>query len=69
MSCPTPGCSVFSNCVTARQGVYEKLEKETVRLFPDRPRRLLVRHFVAYSEISGLLCQVIVMPVEHHMLP
>jgi hypothetical protein len=58
----------FSNFVTSRQRVYEKLEKKPVRSFRDRPRTLLVRHSAAQSEMSGLLCHVIVLQVEHHML-
>jgi hypothetical protein len=58
----------FSNFVTSRQRVYEKLEKKPVRSFRDRPKTLLVRHFVAQSEMSSLLCRVIVVNVEHHML-
>jgi hypothetical protein len=58
----------FSNSVISRQCVYEKLEKKLDRAFRDRPRTLLVRHSVAQSEISGLLCHVNVLQVEHHML-
>jgi hypothetical protein len=60
--------AVFSNCVTDRQCVYEKLEKKLVRSFRDRPTRLLVRHFAAHSQMASLLCHVIVVTVEHHML-
>jgi hypothetical protein len=49
--------------------VYEKLEKESLSLFWDRPRKLLVRHSFSNSEMLGLLCHVIVVNVEHHMLP
>ena len=34
-----------------------------------RPKRLLVCHSAAISEMLGLLCHVIVMNVERHMLP
>ena len=60
MVCLTPGCSAFSNFVTSRQCVYEKLEKQSLCLFWGRPRRLLVRHSSSYSEMLGLLCHVIV---------
>jgi hypothetical protein len=52
-----------------RERVYEKLEKKPAQLFRDRPRTLLSRHSAAPSEMSGLLCHVIVVNVEHHMLP
>jgi hypothetical protein len=58
----------FSNCVTSRHCVYEKLEKKPVRSFRGCPTTLLVRHSAAQSEMSGLLCHVIVVKVEHHML-
>ena len=64
----TLGRSTFSNFVTSRRCVYEKLEKKPVRSFRDRPRTLLVRHSAAQSEMSGLLCHVIVLQVESHML-
>jgi hypothetical protein len=65
----TPGCPVFSNFVTSRQFVYEKLEKQSLWSFPGRPRRLLIRHSSSNSEMLGLLCHVIVVNMEHHMLP
>lgn len=65
----TPGCPVFSNFVTSRRFVYEKLEKQPLWSFPGRPRRLLIRHRSSNSEMLGLLCHVIVGNVEHHMLP
>jgi hypothetical protein len=34
-----------------------------------RPRKLLIRNSSSNSEILGLLCHVIVVNVEHHMLP
>jgi hypothetical protein len=53
----------------SRQFVYEKLEKRSLWSFVDRPRRLLIRHSSSNSEMLGLLCHVIVVNVEHHMLP
>ena len=58
----------FSNFVTSRHCVYENLEKKPDRSFRDRPRTLFVGHSAAQSEMSGLLCHVIVSQVEHHML-
>ena len=58
-----------SNFVTFRQCVYEKLEKQQIRLFWDRPRKLLVRHSVPKSEMFCLLRHVIAVNVEHHLLP
>jgi hypothetical protein len=69
MICLTLGCSVFSNFVTSCQFVYEKLEKQSLRSFVGRPRKLLIRNSSSNSEILGLLCHVIVVNVEHHMLP
>jgi hypothetical protein len=65
----TPGCPVFSNFVTSRPYVYEKLEKQSLWSFWGRPRRLLIRHSSSNSEMLGLLCHVIVVNVEHQMLP
>ena len=48
--------------------MYEKLEKPLLWRFCDRPRTLLVRHSFLNSEMLGLLCHVIVVKVEHHML-
>jgi hypothetical protein len=62
-------CAVFSNFVTFRQFVYEKLEKQLLWSFVGRPRRLLIRHSSSNTEMLGLLCDVIVVNVEHHMLP
>jgi hypothetical protein len=62
------GCSAFSNFVTSRQCLYEKLEKEFLQPFCDRPEKLLVRHSVPRSEMLGLLCHGIGMKVEDHML-
>jgi len=59
----------FPNFVTSRQCVCEKLEKQSLKPFWDRPRRLLVRHSFSNSEVLGLLSHVIVVNVEHHMLP
>jgi hypothetical protein len=60
---------VFSNFVASRQFVYEKLEKHSLWPFWGRPNRLLVCHSASRSEILGLLCHVIVLNVEHRMLP
>ena len=57
-----------SNFITSRR-MYEKLEKQSLQPFWDRPRILLVRHSFSNSEVLGLLCHVIVVNVEHHMLP
>ena len=54
------GCSVFSNFVTSRRCVYEKLEKQPFLPFWGRPKRLLVCHAASKSEMLGLLCRVIV---------
>jgi hypothetical protein len=59
---------VFLNCVTPREFGYEKLEKQSSRPFGDRPGRLLARHSASKSETLGLLCHVIVVNVEHHLL-
>ena len=59
MICLTLGCSVFSNFVTSRQFVYEKLEKQSLWSFWGRPRKLLIRHSSSNSEILSLLCHVI----------
>jgi hypothetical protein len=63
------GRSVFSNFVTSRQFVYEKLEKQSLSLFWRRLNRLLARHSETRFEIFGLLCHVIALNVEHPMLP
>ena len=62
-------CPVFSNFVASRQWVYEKLEKQSLWSFVGRPRRLLIRHSSSNSEMLGLLFDVIVVNVEHRMLP
>jgi hypothetical protein len=49
--------------------MYEKLEKTPLEPFGDRPRTLLVRHSFSNSEMFGLFSRVIVLNVEHHMLP
>ena len=49
--------------------MYEKLEKQSLEPFGDRPGRLLVRHSFSNSEVLGLLSHVIVVKVEEHMLP
>ncbi len=46
-----------------------KLEKQSVWSFVGRPCRLLIRHLSSNAEMLGLLCHVIVVNVEHHMLP
>ena len=48
--------------------MYEKLEKEALEPFWDRPMRLLVRHSFSNFEVLGLLSHVIVVNLEHHML-
>jgi hypothetical protein len=60
---------MFSNFVVSLQYVYEKWEKQSLWSFWARPKRLLVRHSSSSSEMLGLLCDVIVLNVEHHMLP
>jgi hypothetical protein len=47
----------------------EKLEKRSLSPFSDRPRSLLFRHSFSNSEVLGLLSHVIVVNVEHDMLP
>ena len=69
MICLALGCSAFSNFITSRQFVYEKLEKQSLWSFWGRPRKLLIRTSSSNSEILSLLCHVIVVNVEHHMLP
>ena len=54
---------------TSRRWVYEKLEKHSPSLFWGRLKRLLACHSAARSEMLGLLCRVIVLNAEHHMLP
>ena len=60
---------MFSNFITSRQFVYEKLENQSLWSFVGRPRKLLIRHSSSNSEILGLLSHVIVLNVEHHLLP
>src|SRR4029077_8136688 len=67
--CPTLGRSVFSNSVTSRQFLYEKLEKQPLWSIVGRPWRLLIRHSSSNSEVFGLLCHVIIVNVERYMLP
>jgi hypothetical protein len=69
MTCLALCCSVFSNFVTSHQFVYENLEKQPLWSFVGRPRKLLIRNSSSNSEILGLLCHVIVVNVEHRMLP
>ena len=59
----------FPNFVTSRQRVCEMLEKQSLQPLSDRLRKLLARGSSPISEIVGLLCHVIVVNVEHHMLP
>lgn len=68
MICMNLGCSVFSNSVTSRQFVYEKLEKQSFWSFVGRPRKLLIRNSSSNSEILGLLCHVIAVNVELDLL-
>ena len=51
------------------QFVYEKLENQSLWSFAGRPRKLLIRHSSSNSDLSGLLCHVIVANLEHHLLP
>ena len=69
MICLTLDCPVFSNFVASRQCMYEKLEKQSLSSFWDRPRWLLVRHLFSNSEMLVLLSHVNVVDVEHHVLP
>ena len=49
----------FSNSITYRQCVYEKLEKQSP----------FVRHRFSTSEVLGLLWHEILVNVERHLLP
>ena len=69
MICLTPCGPVFSNFVISCQCVYEKLEKQSFYVLWTRPQRLLVCHSASKSEMLSLLCHVIVLHVEHHVLP
>jgi hypothetical protein len=51
----------------SRQLVHEKLKKQSLWLFWGRLKRL-VCHSASRSEILGLLCHVLVLHVEYHML-
>ena len=68
MICLTLGCSIIWNFVASRQFGYEKLEKQPFLLFWGRPKRLLVCHSASKAEMSGLLCHVIAVNVEYHVL-
>ena len=68
MTGPAPGCSVFSNLIASRQCAYGKLEKQPFLPFWGRPKRLLVCHSASKAEMSGLLCHVIAVNVEYHVL-
>jgi hypothetical protein len=59
----------FSNFVTSRPDLYEKLEKRPFQALGDCPGKLFVRHSVSKSEMAGLLCRVIVVKVEDRVLP
>ena len=48
---------------------YEKLEKQSLWSFVARPKRLLIHHSSSNSALLGLLCHVLVVNVEHHLLP
>ena len=61
------GRSMFSNSVTSRPFVYEKLEKRSLWSTVGRPQRLLIGHSCSSSEMLGLLCHVIVVNVEDNM--
>lgn len=62
------GDLALSNFVSARRCVYEKLEKRSLWSIVGRPRRLLIGHPSPNSQMLGLLCHVIVVNVEHHLL-
>ena len=47
--------------------MYEKLEKQSLWPFWDRPGILLIRHSFSRSEVLGLLRHVIVVNVEHRL--
>lgn len=49
--------------------MYEKLEKQPFQPFSDGPGILSVRYSFSNSEVLGLLCHVIVVNVEHYLLP
>jgi hypothetical protein len=51
------------------QFVYGKLEKQPLWSFVGRPWKLLIRNPSSNGEMLGLLCHVIVVNVEHPMLP
>jgi hypothetical protein len=59
----------FSNFVTSRPDLYEKLEKRPFHALCDWPGKLFFRHSDLMSEMAGLLCRVIVARVEDHVLP
>ena len=59
---------MFSNSITSRHYLCEKLEKRSLWPFWARPRRLLIRHSSSNSETLGLLCHVIGGNVEYQML-
>ena len=65
----TLGCPVFSNFLTSRQFLYEKLEKQSLALFCGRPRRLLVCHSASKSEMLACYVTSSLVNVEHHVLP
>jgi hypothetical protein len=49
--------------------MYETLEKQSLYRFWHRLRRLLIRPLFSNSEVLRLFCHVIVVNVEHDMLP
>ena len=69
MICLTLCWSVVLEFRNLSQFVYEKLENQSLWSFVGRPRKLLIRHSSSNSDLLGLLCHVIVVNVEHHMLP
>jgi hypothetical protein len=68
MICTTPG-SGLSNFVASNHSVCEKLEKQSLQPFCDRPRILLIRHSFSSPEVLCQLSHVIVANVEYRLLP
>jgi len=66
---PDSWLSVLSNFVTSNHSVCEKLQKQSLQPFWHRPRILFVRHWFSNSDLLGLSCHVLVVNVEHEMLP
>jgi hypothetical protein len=67
MFCPPHGCPVFSNLVIFRPVLYGKLKKRPLQALCGGPGRLLARHLASKSEMSCLLCRVIVVKVDLRM--